>query len=384
MSNVEVYVLNRDGTPLMPCRPAKARKLLKAGKAKVVHRTPFTIRLLWDCEGHTQELIAGMDTGSKKIGVAVVNHQKRQAVYAAEVTLRDDISKRMTRRREYRNSRRSRKTRYRKWREHNRASARRKGRLAPSIRSKLESHLRERRFVESILPVTRWVVETTSFDIAKISNPGVQGKGYQEGPQQGFYNTKQYVLHRDGYRCQKCRGRSKDPRLTIHHILWRSRGGTDEPNNLVTLCRACHDRLHAGEWVWSSRRRLSKTKHAAHENVISSRLRKSSWSFQETFGYQTKYKREWNFQLPKSHVNDALAICCSMDQIACPPKVVLLKRHVPAGDYRQTKGKHSQVRLPTGKLFGLRKFDLIQTSKGVGFVKGKRRRGSFDLMDATR
>ena len=43
----KVYVLNRHGRPLMPCTPAKARHLLDAGKAKVRHRTPFTIQLLF-------------------------------------------------------------------------------------------------------------------------------------------------------------------------------------------------------------------------------------------------------------------------------------------------------------------------------------------------
>jgi len=69
----------------MPCRPAKARKLLEAGKAKVVRRTPFTIRLLWDCEDHVQEVVAGMDTGSKRLGCAATTNNK--VVYAAEVQL---------------------------------------------------------------------------------------------------------------------------------------------------------------------------------------------------------------------------------------------------------------------------------------------------------
>ena len=60
---------------------------------------------------------------------------------------------------------------------------------------------------------------------------------------------------------------------------------------------------------------------------------------------------------------------------------VYFKRHVSAGDYQQTKGKRSEIKIPTGKLFGLRKFDLIQTSKGTGFVKGKRSRGDFMIGD---
>ena len=33
-----VYVLNKDGKPLIPCKPRKTRKLLEANKAKVVKR----------------------------------------------------------------------------------------------------------------------------------------------------------------------------------------------------------------------------------------------------------------------------------------------------------------------------------------------------------
>ncbi len=61
---------------------------------------------------------------------------------------------------------------------------------------------------------------------------------------------------------------------------------------------------------------------------------------------------------------------------------VVHQKHVAAGgDYQQTKGKRSEKRIPTGKLFGLRKFDLVRTIKGVGFIKGKRSSGYFALMD---
>ena len=60
---------------------------------------------------------------------------------------------------------------------------------------------------------------------------------------------------------------------------------------------------------------------------------------------------------------------------------VYLKKHVSSGDYQQTKGKHSEIKIPTGKLFGLRKFDLVDTTKGVGFIKGKRSTGFFVVAD---
>ena len=372
-----VYVLNCWGEPLMPCRPQKARKLLKEGRAKVVRRTPFTIRLLFGSGSATQEVVAGMDTGSKQLGCAAVATGK--VVYCSEVQLVTNISWKMKRRAMYRRNRRYRKTRYRPARYLNRASMRRSGRLAPSIRSKLESHLREKRFVESILPISNWIVETAQFDIRRITNPDVEGAGYQEGPQQGFNNVKAYVLHRDGYRCQhKTKGTKHAKQLHVHHVVWRRDGGTDESSNLLTLCRNCHAALHAGSWSLQ-RRRANKTRHATHMGIVQSQLKKSSWAFEQTFGYLTKMKRQ-QLGLTKTHANDAIAICCiGLDQIKSPT-AVLYKRHVAAGDYRQTKGKRSEIKIPTGKLFGLRKFDLIKTPKETGFVKGKRMSGQFVLM----
>jgi hypothetical protein len=40
--NMQVYVLNHKGKPIMPCSPKKARLLLKQGRVKVVTKTPFT------------------------------------------------------------------------------------------------------------------------------------------------------------------------------------------------------------------------------------------------------------------------------------------------------------------------------------------------------
>ena len=82
----------------------------------------------------------------------------------------------------------------------------------------------------------------------------------------------------------------------------------------------------------------------------------------------------------RTHYNDAVAICC-VDEIVDPDNVVYFKKHVVAGDYQQTKGIRSEKKIPTGKLFGLRKFDFIKTSKGIGFVKGKRSSGFFTVSD---
>lgn len=372
---MEVYVLNKEGKPLMPCKPVIARLLLKEGKAKCVRRTPFTIKLLVDTTEYKQEVVAGMDTGSKTIGCAAVANGK--VVYQSEVQVRQDVSKKMERRKMYRRTRRNRKTRYRKARWQNRASMLKEGRLALSIKSKVDSHLREKKFVESILPVSRWKVETASFDIAKINNPNIRKWEYQNGNQKGFYNVKAYVLHRDGYQCQKCK--TNKGKLHVHHVTFRSNGGTDTPSNLITLCEDCHEKLHNGEFEIKGVK--SKTKHATEVSIVKSQLKNQFGRFEETFGYETKFKREQILQIPKSHYYDAVAICCEEGEIVDLSDSVYFKKHVSKGDYQQTKGSHSEKRIPTGKLFGLRKFDYIQTKKGIGFVKGKRSTGFFAISD---
>ncbi len=61
--------------------------------------------------------------------------------------------------------------------------------------------------------------------------------------------------------------------------------------------------------------------------------------------------------------------------------VAIVLKHVASGDYQQTKGIRSEKTIPTGKLFGLRKYDRVSTRKGQGFVQGKRSSGYFALMD---
>ena len=66
-----VYLINKNGKPLMPCSNVIARLLLKQGKAKVIRRTPFTIKLNYLTTEYTKKLVLGVDTGSSHIGVAV-------------------------------------------------------------------------------------------------------------------------------------------------------------------------------------------------------------------------------------------------------------------------------------------------------------------------
>jgi phage terminase large subunit GpA-like protein len=56
-------------------------------------------------------------------------------------------------------------------------------------------------------------------------------------------SLRQHVLRRDGWRCQSCGTMSN---LEVHHKQFRSHSGQDSEENLITLCRQCHDRIHRG------------------------------------------------------------------------------------------------------------------------------------------
>jgi len=234
------YVLNKHGKPLMPCGPRRARVLLKQEKAKVVRYIPFTIQLLHGSSGYRQKVYAGRDRGLTQ-GVFACREDGK-TLLRLQVTGRRDISELLYLRAALRRGRRNRKTGYRPCRIKNRK--RPDGWLAPSVAHLWYEHQKTKQLVESMLPVTAWAEEVNKFDIRMMWDPGVKGKGYQEGPLKGKKDVRQYVLERDSYRCVLC-GDPED--LETHHIVWRFRGGSDRPKNLVTLCKGCHDKVTAGE-----------------------------------------------------------------------------------------------------------------------------------------
>jgi hypothetical protein len=376
-----VYVLNWKGEPLMPCQPVVARLLLKDGRAKAVRRCPFTIQLLQSAEEYRQPLTLGIDTGSTKLGSAVVSGNG-DVVYLSEVEVRNDVTKKMQVRAMYRRNRRNRKTRYRKPRFLNRRNSTKPDRLSPTLRSKLDSHLREIRFVQSILPISNLVMETGTFDPHALKNPAVlqNHKLYQQGTNFGFANTKAYVLDRDQYTCQSCHGKSKNSRLHVHHIIFRRNGGSDEESNLITLCETCHTALHQGKIsLKKSGKKKGNLKHATQMNVLCPQLLKITGG-QETFGYITKEIRQ-HWLLPKQHYFDAVAIASQGCPVQFRTGQVLLKKCVADGDYQLAKGRRGEQRLEVGKMGGFRKFDQVLYQGQRYFIKGRMSSGYAILMD---
>ncbi len=379
-----VYVISQDNKPLMPCSNVIARLLLKHGKAKVKRREPFTIKLTYETTNYTQNLILGIDTGSGTLGTAV-SDEKGNIIYMSEVTVRNDITNKMTRRANYRKNRRNRKTRYRKARWLNRANSIKNDRFSPTMRSKLHSHVKEIEYIKSILPITEMVFEAGQFDThllknPRLANPNVRHWGYQKGTNYGFENTRAFVLNRDNYTCQYCKGKHKDSRLEVHHIIFRSQGGSDEESNLITLCHTCHKNLHNGKInIKSSGKPKGNFKYATQMNSIRKQLFRLYPDAIETFGYITKANR-LRLKVDKEHYYDACIIATQggVFNVKCN---LYKKKSVSEGDFRQTRGIRSEQSIPTGKIYGFRRFDKVKYLGKEYFIKGRASKGYANLMD---
>lgn len=183
-----VYVQDINGKPMMPTtRHGKVRRLLKDKKAIVVNLCPFTIKLMYVTSDYKQEIVLGVDAGTRHVGLSATTKSKE--LYSSEVILRNDIVDLLSTRRELRRSRRNR-LRYRKPRFNNRIKSKRPGWVAPSVKYKVDAHIRVIDNVCSILPISRIVIEVAQFDTQKINNPNISGKEYQEGNKLGFWNVR--------------------------------------------------------------------------------------------------------------------------------------------------------------------------------------------------
>lgn len=371
-----VYVLNKNGEALMPCKPQKARKLLKNNKAKVINRTPFTIQLLYGCSGYKQPVNLGVDAGSKYIGLSATTD--KQELFKAEVELRQDISKLLENRRSLRRSRRNRKLRYRPARFNNRGK---KGKVAPSIQHKIDSHITIIKKVCNILPISNILVETAEFDTHKLKKPNVNGKDYQNGGEKGFYNVKSAVLNRDDYKCQICG--SKDIRLEVHHIIYRSNGGTNRMDNLVTLCHDCHRKIHSGELEFD--KKVKSFRYASYMNIMRKRLLDSLKSIYdnvfETFGYLTKYNRE-KLNISKSHSSDAFVISHNFnaERIDVEYQYKKVRRHNrQLHKSKPSKGGKRRRNQSNYIINDFRRFDKVIYNGIECFITGKRTSGYFQL-----
>ena len=378
-----VYVLDINGQPLMPTeRYGKVRRMLKSGKAKVVKRCPFVIQLSYTTSTREIQYVSlGVDAGSKHIGISATTESK--VLFESEVELRSDITELLSARREMRSARRNRKTRHRKpWFDNRR---RRDGWLAPSVQQKVNTHLTVIRKVNEILPVARTIAEVAAFDIQKIKNPDIQGAEYQQGEQLGSWNIREYVLFRDGHTCQCCKGKSKDKILNVHHIESRQTGG-DAPNNLITLCKTCHNGYHSGEIkLPKAIKRGMKFADATFMGIMRwafyNEIRSQYPDVSLTYGYITKHTRITN-GLSKAHHIDAR--CISGHPLAESDSVVYYQKKVRCHNrqiHKLTigKGAYRKRNQCPYEVKGFRLYDKVKAQNREWYVHGRRLKGSFVL-----
>ncbi|MFJ9181080.1 RNA-guided endonuclease IscB [Streptomyces sp. NPDC102360] len=251
-----VFVLAKDGQPLMPCHPARARELLRKGRAVVARQVPFVIRL--KDRTVSESVVDGVqlriDPGSKGTGFALTDEKPeargpsepivvRRGLMAAELKHRGDrIRHSMQQRAGYRRRRRSANLRYRAPRAENRT--RPANWLPPSLRHRVDTTASVTARFCRYAPVIEVHVETTVFDTHAM-NLGSQlyACEYQQGVRTGT-DIRSHLRARWSRTCAYC-GAANIP-LNIEHVQPRSRGGSDRSANLVLACVGCNQAKGSG------------------------------------------------------------------------------------------------------------------------------------------
>lgn len=361
---MKVYVIGRNGLGLAPTTPRKARILLSQKKAEIIYRQPFTIRLHYKTGCAHNAMRLGVDTGSQNIGFSVVSEDCGTVLSKEEYKLRSSMEKRslLETRRQYRRGRRYRKVRYRHPKFHPETrrtyknepvrchkhlthweketgcfnSSRLEGWLPPSIQSKLDHHVRLiSRYRAALPPGTKIRIEVGRFDVPHMKDPTVRGEMYQYGPMYEYENVKAYVFARDNYTCQCCKMKAGSVRkdgtvvkLKAHHIDFRGRAATDNPERMVSICDGCHTaRAHQPggilyNWMVEGKKYARGYRDTAAMNILRGRMMGSFPDATFTYGNITAADREI-LQLPKSHADDAVAIAAhGMDHIRNIPGTV--------------------------------------------------------------
>ena len=355
-----VFVLNMRGEPLMPCTQRKARILLKERKAIIKKYNPFTIQLTYATGEAKQDCNIGIDTGAKHIGIAITSRDK--VLYKAEVELRQDIKSNLDTKRIYRRSRRNRKTRYRKPRFLNRKKIDKW--LPPSLQTRINHTFHWIDTFCSIVPNANLHIEVGKFDTAKMINPDINGVDYQHGQTYGFFDERYYVFARDNYTCQVCKGKNKI--LRTHHIIYRSNGGTNRVDNLITVCMDCHTSTNHKKggilYKWQAEhKKVKQYKEPPFMNILRKRIFTKYPNAVITYGSETTPKRK-DIGLEKTHYNDAIVISGIKTIKENPNEWLLIK---------QFRKKKRSLHEATARK-GCKKPNRIQkrNSKNTSFYKG--------------
>jgi 5-methylcytosine-specific restriction endonuclease McrA len=388
----------------MPCHPARARKLLKAGRAAVFRRIPFTIILLDRKDGNTQEADLRIDPGSRCTGLALVGRfqSEDKVLWAAELNHRGlGIQSALVKRRALRRGRRYRKVRHRAARFDNRR--RPEGWLPPSLGARVDNVVQWAKRLRRRVPISTIQLETVRFDTQALQDPEISGVEYQRGTLFGF-EAREYLLFKWNHRCAYCN--SENVPLEIDHVVPRSKGGSNRVSNLVMACRSCNQakgNQTLEEFLKGKPNILKRiqsqlkaplrdaaavnaTRYAIGRELSESGFAVSCWS-----GGRTKWNRV-SLGHPKEHWIDAACVGDRGHEVKLDPSMPVLeitakgrgRRQVQQTDrYGFPRAKAKRVK----RVFGFQTGDLVELrqSKGkyagryVGHLAGVRERGDLDI-----
>ncbi|OZH52915.1 HNH endonuclease [Hydrocoleum sp. CS-953] len=392
-----VFVLDASKKPLTPCQPGIARSLLKAGKAKVFRRYPFTIILNKLVAEKHQGLLLKIDPGSKQTGLALVS-QDGEVIFAMVLVHRgQQIKNALERRRNIRQGRRHRKTRYRQPRFLNRNH--KKGWLPPSLMHRVLTVETWVNRLIKLAPIDSIAMELVRFDTQKMINPEVSGVEYQLGVLAG-YEVREYLLDKFNRTCAYCD--AKNVPLEVEHIQPKSKGGSNRISNLTLACRPCNEakgNQDIQDFLLGkpnlARRILSQAKAPLKDAAA---INATRWKLFETLkakglpittgsGARTKYNR-CRLDLPKEHWIDAACVgeVEQLTILTTQPLVVTAMGHgcrkmVQMDKYGFPR-KGYQAKKPVG---GWKTGDIINFVKGknIGLkgvrIKTVRSKGNFDI-----
>ena len=374
-----VYVLDQRGNPLMPTRRyGWVRRALKSGKAKAVCTLPFTIQLMYDSATEIQNITLGIDPGRTNIGMATADETGR-CLYSSQCETRNrEIPKLMEKRRQHRQASRrgerlARKRLARRLgttmgnilermlpgcekpvmvkdiintesRFNNRR--RKEGWLTPTATQLLRTHLNLVEKVCQILPVSGIALETNRFAFMELEVGGrlESGVDYQCGPMHGYQSIREALEYLQDGRCLLCGERVIEH---DHHLIPRSKGGSNTLANMAGLCEHCHTLVHTNQ---EAAEKLEAIKAGQNKKygalsvlnqiipyLVETLSKKFNGNIRLVSGWETKQFRDEN-HIDKDHDIDAYCIAV----IGQEPKIIDVSgTHFQIRQFR----RHDRVRI---------------------------------------
>ena len=312
------FVLDCKGKQLSPTKVNKGWYLIRKQRAILVSKYPTVIQLkkeVNDEEQDESEFVVGIDDGSKHVGIAIVQkcETKNKVVFKGTIEQRQDVKYLMEVRKGYRRYHRQHK-RYRPARFNNRASSKREGRTAPSIKQKKDAILRVVKRLNKYTPIHRIVLEDVQIDIRALTEGKKLYRWQYQKSNRLDENLRKATIMRDMNKCKEC-GKS-NCMLEVHHIVPRRLKGSDTLSNLITLCEKCHDKTEGEEekfivkyqkMVGGKNIRVDYAQHVMQgKHYLRGELNDIA-PLALTFGSETANKRI-DLGIEKSHSNDAIVI----------------------------------------------------------------------------